>query len=173
MALSVVRLTRYDAGMENVCRLKTITPQRLLAIRTLTSQAALGGTIESSLEAVWAYLNRQVSATVGPAIVVYHRCDEDMLDIDVGFPVAEPIDGLDRVQPIDLPGGRAATMLHVGPYEALPQTHAALEAWMRTQGHSPAGPRFEVYWVDPGQAADPKELRTEVVYPIHDPAASA
>lgn len=158
--------------MEYICRLKTTTPQRLLAIRTLTSRTALGGTIASSLEAVWAYLNRQVSATVGPAIVVYHRCDEDMLDIDVGFPVAELIEGSDRVQPIDLPGGRAATLLHVGPYEALSEAHAALEAWMRTHGHSPAGPRFEVYWVDPGQAADPKDLRTEVVCPIHDAAAS-
>lgn len=136
-------------------------------MRTLTSREALGGTLQRGLETVWAFLNSLESVTVGPAIAVYHLpCQDDMLDVSAGFPVQEPIEPSERLCRVDLPSGAAATLLHVGPYEGLQGAHAQLDEWMARNGHAPGRLRYEIYWVDPGQAKSPDELRTEIVCPL-------
>jgi effector-binding domain-containing protein len=155
-----------EASRQYVPRLKTVTAQRLVGVRTLCSRQAIGHTLQSSLETVWKYLNQQESVTVGPAIALYHAISEEMLDVTGGFPVKEEVPAEGRIEITDLPAGRAATYVHVGPYEHLPQAYELLENWMAENSYTPAFPPYEIYWVDPGQVKDSSELRTELVWMI-------
>lgn len=150
-------------------RVKDVTPQRLIAMRTLTSRDALGGVLQNSLEAVWRYLNTFEEVTVGPAIVRYLQMKDDMLEVEAGFPVAEEIAGHERITPVNLPGGRAATTIHTGDYAGLPAAHAAVRRWMTEEGIAAAQTAYEIYWVEPN-AGEGSEARTEVVVPITNDA---
>ena len=152
--------------MSSPFRLKKAESQSLLAIRTLSSRGALAHTLETSFDFVWRWLNQRESVTVGPAIAVYFAVDDDVLDVAAGFPVAEAIEPEGRIERIELAMGEVATALHHGAYVELPAVHQRLDEWIESQSLRVVGPRFEIYWVDPGQAKNESELRTEVVVPV-------
>jgi effector-binding domain-containing protein len=152
--------------MSYAFRIKMLTPQRWLAVRTTVPRDELPDVLQACLEDVWQYLNRLESATVGPAIVRYHALDDEQIDVEAGFPVAEDLPGDGAIRAAELPAGRAATTLHHGGYDKLPAAYAALQRWMAVQGLRPAGPPWEIYWVDPSQAASVAELRSELVWPV-------
>jgi effector-binding domain-containing protein len=61
----------------------------------------------------------------------------------------------------ETPGGEVATAVHVGPYDRLGDTHAALRDWANRNRRTFAGKSWEIYgdWND-----DPGKLETTVVY---------
>jgi effector-binding domain-containing protein len=60
-------------------------------------------------------------------------------------------------------GGRAATALHVGPYDELGMAYRELEAGIEKQGLTPAGPGFDIYVNDPTEVKDPAKFETEIL----------
>jgi hypothetical protein len=68
-----------------------------------------------------------------------------------------------RLEPFD--EGRAAQVLHVGPYSAEGATVLALHAFIAEQGHERTGKHHEIYLGDPRRAA-PEKLRTVLRQPI-------
>jgi len=149
------------------CRLKTLAAQPTATIRVRTTQAQFGPVLQGLLEEVWRYLSAQEDVRVGPGIARFHEFGEDAIDVEAGFPLEQPAPATARILSSSLPGGRAATTLHYGAYDRLPEAYAALQAWIDEHGHVIAGPPWEIYWVDPTQTRDPDEVRTEIVWPIH------
>ncbi|MYG02265.1 MAG: hypothetical protein F4173_08285 [Acidobacteriia bacterium] len=66
----------------------------------------------------------------------------------------------------ELPCGTMATVTHIGPYEGLPNTWAALTEWIRSQGLEAAGAPWEVYVTDPGAEPDQSKWRTDIFFPV-------
>ncbi|HEX7610572.1 MAG TPA: GyrI-like domain-containing protein [Solirubrobacteraceae bacterium] len=64
--------------------------------------------------------------------------------------------------------GRAAQVMHVGPYGAEGPTIAGLHAFIAEQGCAPAGKHHEIYLSDPRRAA-PEKLKTIVRQPLARP----
>lgn len=147
-------------------RVKTVTPQRFVAIRARTTPFEIGARMADLLERVWAHLARQEHVTVGPPIARYHAFDEREIDVEVGFPVAELVPTEGPIQIGDLPGGPAATVLVTGPYVQLPEAYDAIRQWMRENGRVAEGAPWDIYWVDSSHVTTADELRTEVVWPL-------
>ncbi|MCA9243432.1 MAG: GyrI-like domain-containing protein [Phycisphaerales bacterium] len=143
-------------------RIKQVEPQRFFAQRRTTTFDALPATLNETFERVWNRLNQEPSVTVGPAIVRYLHMGAT-LELEAGFPVLEELPGDNEGGIVTLPGGRAATALYHGRYDYLYNAHQALGDWMREQGLQSTGQPWEIYWVDPSQARDPSDLRTEIV----------
>lgn len=59
----------------------------------------------------------------------------------------------------------AATAIHVGPYEKLGETTAAIIAWMTAAGYEAAGPFLERYLDMNPMSVKPEERRTEISIP--------
>lgn len=88
----------------------------------------------------------------------------DRIEAEAGFPFAGtlvPTD--DRVRQTTLPGGRAVTATHVGPYDQLGAVWERLMAWMGEQQLEGAGPAWEAYVTGPD---DPGPPITEIFWPI-------
>jgi len=68
-----------------------------------------------------------------------------------------------RLEP--LREGRAAQILHMGPYAAEQPTIEKLHAFIREQGLRPAGKHHEIYVSDPRRTA-PERLRTVIREPV-------
>jgi len=68
-----------------------------------------------------------------------------------------------------LPGGRAVSAIHVGPFDTLEQTYTELMAWMAEQRLQPAEHMWEIYLSDPATEPDPSTWRTQIVWPVDAP----
>jgi effector-binding domain-containing protein len=83
--------------------------------------------------------------------------DGDNFLLEVGFPVAQPIEASGRVVPSRLPGGETATVMNVGPYDTVPPAYFAIEQWMSDNGHVAGGRPWESY-LDGPEAPEPRTL---------------
>lgn len=152
--------------MEYTIRIKDVSPQQLVLARRKCSWADWGPAIEGLLRDVWTRLNQLESVTVGPAMARIHELDQKSLEVEAGFPVAEPLSATEGIEIGELAAGRAATTLHTGPYQRLSEAAAALDEWVAAEGLRVAAAPWFIFWVDPDQADSPGELRTELVLPI-------
>jgi AraC family transcriptional regulator len=65
-----------------------------------------------------------------------------------------------------LPGGLVATMMHVGPYDKLTESHAAIQQWIEAEGFVATGAPWEFYITDPADFPDPADWKTELFWPV-------
>jgi effector-binding domain-containing protein len=63
------------------------------------------------------------------------------------------------------PGGRAARVIHHGPYDGLRNTYAELGSYLASQGLVMPPRSWEVYLNEPGKVPD-ADLATEIFVPL-------
>ncbi len=104
----------------------------------------------------------------GLNIIVYRNVpdvnllvSEEGVPLEIGVQVPAPFAGNGIIRCTSTPGGRAATVVHMGPYDRLNLAYDALGKWRKDNRELWAGPFWEVYghWND-----DPAQLRTDVYY---------
>ena len=105
-------------------------------------------------------------ALLGPAFGLYRGPVGDTVDLEVGFPVDRPVRADGSVVASRLPGGRVARVTHRGGFDGLGEAWARLADWLRAQGHAPAVERWESYVTRPSPDMDPRDLRTELFWPV-------
>ncbi len=103
--------------------------------------------------------------SAGPPFARYFNMKEPF-EYEAGVAVATPFAGSDEVKPGEVGGVEAAVGMHIGPYDTLEQTYAAMMEWIKAQGRTMAGPMWETYLTDPTAEPDPQRWRTEVFIPV-------
>jgi len=150
--------------------------QHYVAIRTAVP-IPFGTYLNPLWKEVDHWLKSKGITTYGPAIIRYLTTDmSKKLDIDVGFIVAKPIPGDDRIRADVLPDGNYAVLKYTGPYKGkgiYKATVAILEwakqnqiVWDKTVNEDAewwAG-RVEWYLSDPAIEADTHKYRTELAF---------
>lgn len=150
---------------------KELSPQPVLVVRRRVKRSEIAATIAGVLGRVVQYAQQHGIALAG---VPFMRCLEagpGLLTIEPGMPVASSVTiapGEREVISETLPGGPAATTIHAGPYERLPDAYAALEQWIEAQGLVLAGAPWECYVTDPADYPDPQDWRTEIFWPVRN-----
>ncbi len=91
--------------------------------------------------------------------------DEEIAAARIAAALRRPGPGFDRLIVEEFAEGRAAQILHVGPYDAEPPTIAALHAAIIAAGCRPRGAHHEIYLGDPGRTA-PERLKTIIRQPV-------
>jgi AraC family transcriptional regulator len=128
-------------------------------------------TIAKSLHAVFMYAQKNGFALKGPPLARYPESSIGFVTIEPGVRIADSPesrspDGASEVIHDNLAGGTVAFTTHCGPYDLLPEAHAAMEAWIEAQGWKSAGAPWESYVTDPGDYPDPKDWKTEIFWPV-------
>jgi effector-binding domain-containing protein len=163
-------------------KLENRSEQPYVAIRTQVTMQELGtGVIPQLHSEVFAWLGKQGIAPTGPPFIRYLVINMmAKLDIELGWPVANPLSGNDRISAGVLPAGRYASLVYIGPYEGdgLMNANAALldwgakhniawDSWQAENGDG-FGARLESYITDPGNEPDPAKWKTEVAIRLAD-----
>ncbi|MFZ5900080.1 MAG: GyrI-like domain-containing protein [Bacillota bacterium] len=65
----------------------------------------------------------------------------------------------------EIPAGKRAVCLHVGPYNKVEPAYHTLMQWIKENGHTPAGVVYEFYLNDPSETPE-NELQTRIVFPL-------
>jgi AraC family transcriptional regulator len=145
---------------------KDLQPAAALVIRRKCTSTEIAKTLGDILPRIWAWAQQHGVALAGPPFTRYLKAGPGLLSIEAGLPIATPSQGEDDIVATELPGGPAAVAIHAGNYDTLGETHAAVERWLDANQLEAAGPPWEIYVTDPGTTPDPKDWRTEVVYPL-------
>lgn len=146
--------------------LQTIEPQPILAITRRVALSDLPTALGECLPAVFTHCQRNGIAMAGPPFSRYSEMGVGAVTVQAGIPVAAAAASEDNILADTLPGGRVVTAVHIGPYDKLPMTHAAMERWLGEQGLRAAGSPWESYLTDPGEVPDPSQWQTLVFYPV-------
>lgn len=147
------------------CELKEISSQPVLSVRTRTAFQDLPKVMAQVYPAISQYLAEQGQQPAGAPFAAYYNMDMQDLDVEIGIPVSETLHPTTEFQASEIPGGRAATCIHEGPYSSIGQTYDILAKWMEEKGYQASGIAYEMYIDDPGLVPE-AELRTLVLFPL-------
>ncbi|WP_084350580.1 GyrI-like domain-containing protein [Millisia brevis] len=136
-----------------------------------TTLDALPALFDGTFSALGAAAEKGTFIPVGAALAIYNGSPFEVFDLEIGFPVAEPIDGPlelgDYVAvPVTLEPGTAWAASHVGSYEGLPEAWAGLAKAALDAGAQPTGRTIEAYVTEPFPGIDPSRLRTDLILPV-------
>jgi effector-binding domain-containing protein len=164
------KLSQKEAVMSDQVCVKQQAEQPVLGIRTHTPIATIGEVMGRCFGQMFGYLAEIGVRPAGPPLAIYHDPEfkEDDVDVEVCVPVERRVAGRGEMRGSVLSAGPVAATLHAGPYHEVGPAYCALVAWIQEHGHECAGPPREIYLVGPGQAADPAEYRTEILWPLEE-----
>jgi AraC family transcriptional regulator len=100
-----------------------------------------------------------------PPTTLYLEWGPGMVTMHAGLMVAAATPA-DDIFVETLPACEAAVTIHTGAYDGLGDAHAALEQFLAANDLDKAGPPREVYLTDPGEVPDPKQWKTQIVWPV-------
>ncbi len=139
--------------------------QPALAVRTRAAVQNLPAVLGQAYGAIMQHAGKLGAQPAGAPFVAYYNMDMQDLDIEIGFPFAQKVKGQGNVQAGEIPGGQAATCLHVGPYDKVGGAYEALQQWLQANRREATGVSYEFYLNDP-QTTPPADLQTQVVFPL-------
>lgn len=135
-------------------------------IQGVVPMAEIADFFDRSFSELATVLAAQGVAPTGPAFARYARPPGTTADLEVGFPVHEPVRPEGHVQPGSLQAGRAARLVHAGGYDQLGESWARLGTWIAEQNLTPGSAWWEVYVTEPNSDMDAADLRTELIWPV-------
>ena len=150
--------------MTPTIELRTVPTRPAIVVHTRCATNAIGATLGSVFGEVAGWAGAHHVALAGPALARYAVIDGKECELDAGFVVSGAPAGDDRVRAIDLGDCTAACATHLGSYESLAETYAAMERWIGEHGYVSAGPMWEEYFSPPD--TPPDRTRTDVYWPV-------
>lgn len=149
--------------------IETVFEQPLAAVSERVPRRAIAPRVRPNFDKIYAFLSAAPALRAPEAhnVILYrfdeNPCDDGKIDVEFAVQVCDAFGPNHEVYPSATPARRAATALHVGPYDRLGIAHDAIIAWSSANNYVRAGICWEVYgdWND-----DPSKLETRVYYLI-------
>ena len=146
------------------CEFKHEAKRPTLSIRFRAPVGDLGKRFGEVYGAIVAYLSERGEEALGPAFATYYNMDMDDMDVEAGFPVAQPVPARGNIQAGELCEGTFAVCHYVGPYDGVSVAYDQLTAFVAEQGYTPSGIAYE--WYYDGPETPPEKTRTDVAFPV-------
>lgn len=162
---SAYPIIRGGIPMSFVFQIEETGQQPMLCIRKTVAVTKLPQILGEVYGKVVDHIARQGVQPLGPAIIGYFNMDMENLELEIGFPVQEPLAGNDEIVLTYIPAGKKATGFHKGPYQDLAKTYDAMSRWMAEKGYEASGVVYEFYFNSPGEVPE-TELLTKINFPL-------
>lgn len=151
--------------MNYTCGLIEQPAQPVLAIRARTAVDNLPQVLADAYKKIMEYLAEMGESPAGPPFTAYYNTDMQNLDVEIGYPVFETLPGKDEIKPGEIPPGKYAVCLHIGPYDKIELAYNALGQWIKERDLVPTGVAYEHYLNDPQQTPQ-DQLKTRLAFPL-------
>lgn len=149
--------------------------QPYAGIRTSVTMDGLAGAVDQAFPELFGWLaERGIEVAAAPFIRYLVIDMQGKLEVELGVPAdVRTADG-GRIRAGVLPAGRYLVLRHVGPYDGLVASNAALLDWARehavtldsweTNRGTAWRSRVEHYLTNPAAEPDPAKWKTEIAY---------
>ncbi len=146
-------------------QLEDMKEKSVVGIRFHTKGSELPGNLQKVYARVLEHLKTHFSKS-DSAYCLYHDMEKQPWDVEAGFVVHQIVASQDDIEFGTLPGGRMATLWHIGPYNTLNDSWMALDAYIKEHHLHPNKVMWELYTTDPATEPDPTKQRTLLVWPV-------
>ncbi|KUG04772.1 hypothetical protein ASZ90_017911 [hydrocarbon metagenome] len=136
--------------------------QNIIAIRTRSAAQDLPQVLGKAFGTLLNYINEMGVQATGAPFVGYFNMDMQDLDIEVGFPVAEPLAEKGEIKPGTIPAGKQLSCLYKGPYSQIEPAYNAIMDYAAANNYAWTGACYEFYLNDPADTPE-SELLTKIV----------
>jgi effector-binding domain-containing protein len=146
---------------------ETRQAQPYAGIRETTAPDGIPAVVDRGFPDLFGWLAERGLEPAAAPFIRYHTTGDE-LDLELGVPVAAPVEAAGRVAPGTLPAGRWATVLHAGPYDGLRDAWDRFGDALRAQDVAADrdGDAFrgfvEHYLTDPSSEPDSAKWETEL-----------
>ena len=147
-------------------RIVQTEPLHYAALRQMIPSQEIGEIMGKGIAEVLGVLKAQGRKPNGPWFTHHFQRPVDTFDMEICFPVDEPIEPQGRIAPAIWPAMKVARTVYHGHYAGLPHAWPELDQWMKTEGHTGGSQFWERYLISPNDNPDPKEWRTELNWPL-------
>ncbi len=147
-------------------------PEQPCAAIAISAPLSAWGRVNALVGEVYDWLADRNITPAGALFYRYHAVRADVFDVEVGVPVAEPVEGDGRVEAGVKPAGRYAVLVHHGHPDQIRTAFATLDAWAEREGvewdvtNGVWTGRFESYLSDPAVTPDLADWDVEVAYRV-------
>jgi AraC family transcriptional regulator len=145
--------------------LDRLSERHAASVRTTTRLHRLRHTIDTLHELVMHVVGEQGLAPAGPLFTRFHEIG-NLIAIEAGMPLAQPIIPSGVVLASELPGGPVLRCQYTGELEELAAIRDTLARLQRVHGLNAAGAPWESYLVDRRDVLDHGDWVTEVCLPV-------
>jgi effector-binding domain-containing protein len=127
----------------------------------------------AAIGSLYQWLGAQGYTPAGPPRGTFYNAPGEVLEEELAWKVCAPIAGevaphgpddqgygVKRVEP-----HQVASVNHIGAYDQVPATYAALGGWIAENGYQIVGPSTEI-WVSDPDVTPVAELLTEIQFPV-------
>lgn len=166
MLQRVENFIRKGAVMTYDIKLKDIDPVEVVGVTFETTPESISDDGAKAMHQLLDGLDRGGIEPAGPPRFVYHAMSDEAWTVEACFPVAGASAAPDGLTLRRFEGGKAATAVHVGPYDELGMAYREVEVWIDKQSLKTANPPFDIYLNDPSEVQDPSKFETEIVWPV-------
>ena len=135
----------------------------IASVRKEINQSGIGAWVSEAAMVIFPTLGAAGLRPIGPMHCRYHTWADNRTDCKVGIPISGSAPA--GLTDSEIPAGRSASTVHIGPHETIPAAYEALPSWMENAGVAPGPGPYEVYLTDRATTS-PDQLRTEVVWPL-------
>ena len=87
------------------------------------------------------------------------------LDIEIGIPVSNKLSNKDEIKASEIPPGKFASCLYIGPYNEISPAYEMLTKYIEDKGYESTGIAYELYLNDPSEVP-PEQLQTHILFPL-------
>jgi effector-binding domain-containing protein len=135
----------------------------LAVIRRQANPSELSRLVPQLCGLVWNAVRAQ-QAKAGRHVAIYW---DGSIRLEVGVELYGRFADDGEVVRSATPAGSVASGTHLGPYQQMSATQDAIRRWCVANGHSLAGPSWEIYghW-QPEWNTDPSLIRTDIYYQL-------
>jgi len=146
--------------------IRELPGQDYLGLTMRSAVGSVGQDVQNAFQQLYTRIAEAHSRPDGPPFLIASPPKDGMMEIEVGAPctpVPEPTAGLHAGR---LEAGRAAVVLHRGPYDGIGPMYAKLFAWIGQHGYRQTCPPREIYLNGPDDVKSPADYLTELVVPV-------
>jgi effector-binding domain-containing protein len=160
-----------DVDMKPDINIKEIREQPTLTIRESAPMASIPDRMGKIFSEIIAFMGKKGIAPAGAPFAYWHNMNSESMskgifDMECGFPISMPAVGEGQIKSSKLPGGKAITAMHIGPYETLVETYEAIQAWIKEKGYQVEEDMWETYLTNPCEVPDKSKWMTEIFWPM-------
>lgn len=127
--------------------------QPSMVIRAVTDVKDLPQLIGTSYGKLMEYFQNNNVRLAEMPYVGYFNMDMQAMQIEIAFPICEPLSGNEEIKSSSIPAGKYVVCLHVGAYDEIEATYKAMMAWIKDNGLEPLGVAYESYFNSPHECA--------------------
>lgn len=147
---------------------REVPTQHVLGVERRVPESEVPGVLREAWALLLDAIHRSGYEQIGPVGAEFPDPvhDETAVSMVIFVPIAGRVRGSGAFCHRELPGVRAATITHVGPYVLLDHSYRAVVQWTEQHGYELAGPPREVYRVGPLDEANPTAYQTDLYWPV-------